>query len=407
MVKEIKIYEQGKIDIHNRKAQYEARLEKLKKNTSIISENKVLILEFVRDCELGKTVKGKAKKKIGPARCHKYLTILTNLSDYFNKPFEQVTQEDMENFISDLENDRYRKSNDRCYSDETKVDYKKSIKKFWKWWQGKNQYYPEIVEWIETFIKEKEISSITKADIESMINQTGSLRNKALLMVLFDSGARIEELLNVRLKKEHLFWNDQINCYLIRLEFSKTKPRTVSIPLCTKYINDWLDVHPAKENEQAQLFPVNYCNIVNIIQRLGKKVLNKRVYPHLLRHSSATYYANKIKSPYKLCYRYGWTMASKMVNRYIDRAGINDIEIAETVKEDEILTAKKERDEAIEDFSRLKENHEDMAKDMNYMKEQQYKIIKMFGEFLDKVAEKKGIDTENNKEELIKAIISN
>ena len=100
-------------------------------------------------------------------------------------------------------------------------------------------------------------------------------------------------------------------------------------------------------------------------------------------------------------------MASKMVNRYIDRAGINDIEIAETVKEDEILTAKKERDEAIEDFSRLKENHEDMAKDMNYMKEQQYKIIKMFGEFLDKVAEKKGIDTENNKEELIKAIISN
>ena len=133
-------------------------------------------------------------------------------------------------------------------------------------------------------------------------------------MVLFDSGARAEELLNVRLKREHVFWKEDLNCYMIRLEYSKTKPRTISLPLSTSYMTSWLEVHPAKDNPQAQLFPMTYPAMKMVVSRLGRRALGKRVTPHMLRHSSATFYANKLKNPYKLCYRYGWTMASEMVS---------------------------------------------------------------------------------------------
>ena len=50
-------------------------------------------------------------------------------------------------------------------------------------------------------------------------------------------------------------------------------------------------------------------------------------YPHLLRHASATYWANKL--PYfKFCKRFGWTMTSGMPQRYIDRAGVDEMDVA-------------------------------------------------------------------------------
>ena len=48
---------------------------------------------------------------------------------------------------------------------------------------------------------------------------------------------------------------------------------------------------------------------------------------YLLRHTSATYWANKL--PYfKFCKRFGWTMTSNMPQRYIDREGTDELDVA-------------------------------------------------------------------------------
>lgn len=347
----IKIHPEGKIDIHHRKARYETTLGKFQIDDNIISENKTLILSFLRDCQLGKTIIGKSKKKIGIARCLKYLGILKQLSIWFDKPFNDVTQSDMEKIIHNLEMDVFRKKSGNKYSDATKVDIKKAIKKFWKWKDGMNKIYPELVEWIDTFDTIKEIRAITRGEITKMIEYASTPRDKAIVMLLFDSGARVEELLNVRLKKEHIFWKENIKCYMIRLEFSKTKPRTIALPLSTEILKTWLENHPDKDNSLSQLFPLSYPALKMVVYRLGKKALNKRVTPHVLRHSSATFYANRLKSPYKLCYRYGWTMASKKVNRYLDREGILDEESAVSVIEDETSEVKKSNAKLKEDLS--------------------------------------------------------
>lgn len=370
----VMIHEKGKIDIHNLQRNLKRALTRIQDDINICQENKDLIVNFIDDCMIGKTVIGKSKKKIGPATCLKYLNALPKLSHALGKSFNQVTQKDMEAFIRDLEYDKIISRKGIPYSDETKVGIKKAIKKFWKWKDGKNKKYPELVEWIDTFIEVKDVPALSRTEVEKMIEYSANPRNKALLMILFDSGARIEELLNVRLKKEHLFWNEKIDCFMIRLEFSKTKPRTVSIPYCTDVLNKWLLCHPAKDNPDSQLFPLSYGNARMLVKRIGDRVLNKKVTPHMLRHSSATFYANKLNR-YQLCYRYGWAMSSNMVNRYLDREGILEAETATIVRVDEISKANKESSVIREELSLVKEAHAELMSRFEELEKRHSSIV--------------------------------
>jgi len=378
--KNIAIHNEGKIEIHHPKRNLRRALDRIQNDKNICSENKKMIIDFINDCMIGKTVLKKSKKKIGPATCLKYLNALPKLCRAFGKSFNHVTQSDMETFISDLEYDRLISNKGIPYSEETKVGIKKAIKKFWKWKDGNNKKYPELVEWIDTYIEVKDVPALTRAEIEKIIENAIGQRNKALLMILFDSGARIEELLNVRLKKEHLFWKEEIGCYMIHLEFSKTKRRTISIPLCTDVINKWLEVHPAKKNPQAQLFPITYGSVRMFINRIGNRVLIKRITAHLLRHSSVTFYANKLNR-YQLCYRYGWAMSSNMVDRYLDREGILEENTAITVKNDEISKANKESLVLKEELSLIKESNSELAKKFEDIR-QELEAIKSGKQFM-------------------------
>jgi len=343
---------EGKIDIHNTKQNYERALKKLREDRKIIKENKKLILDFIKDCKLGKTIKHREKKKIGDSRCKRYMFDLRKLSNWIGKPFDKVTQKDMEKFITDLENDKLKKQDKNKYSERTKVDMKKTLKKFYKWLRGNNDRYPEIVSWIDTYVEAPEIPALTREEVERMVAQTASIRDKAIIMLLFDSGARIEEFLNVRLK--NLIKKEDY--YMIRIEHSKTKPRTISLPMCTRIIEEWLAVHPDRNNPEAQLVPIHYDNLRMILNRIGRRVLNKNVNPHLFRHSSVTYYCNKL-TQFQLCYRYGWSMASKQPARYIDREGVNEQQTARIIKSDEIGSVKKENQELREDMIRLRTSY--------------------------------------------------
>lgn len=62
-------------------------------------------------------------------------------------------------------------------------------------------------------------------------------------------------------------------------------------------------------------------------------VRGKRIYPDLLRHSSATYWSNKLPW-FKLCKRFGWAMTSAMPQRYIDHEGVDEVDVARLYHED-------------------------------------------------------------------------
>lgn len=364
----IPIHNEGKINIHGTDERLESLLAKIEHNESIHPENKQLMIRFIRDCRLGKTISGTRKKKIGAATCIKHLFGLNVLLRSLAKAFNEVTQDDMEKFIESLENGSLTRKDNRPYSADTQSGIKKTIRKFWKWKDGGNKTYPLLVDWIDTYVRMKEVPALTRSEVDAMIDYAGNLRNKALIVVLFDSGARIEELLNVRLKPEHIFWKEDLGCYMIRLEFSKTKPRTISLPLSTKLLRDWLARHPGRDNMSAQLFPLSYQNLRMILKRIGLRVLGKTVTPHVLRHSSATFYANRLKNPYKLCYRYGWAMSSDMVNRYLDREGILEEESVAAVNSNVIEAAKDESREVSEQLLLVREVNSDLSAELTRVK---------------------------------------
>lgn len=352
---------EGKIDIHERTKAYERALAKFEVDTIISPTNQIQILAFLRDCALGKTLKVRGRKKLGPGRCLKYLGILKYLSVTLGKDFDGVRQEDMERFVGDLQSNLLLSKKGRHFSDETKADILKAVKKFWKWKDGDNRAYPELVDWIDTTVGYKEIPALSREEVEIMVDRCAGLRDKALLMVLFDSGARAEEFLNVRLKQEHVFWSDTVGCYMMRIEFSKTKPRTISLPLSTRYLREWLEVHPQRNEPTAQLFPMTYDAMRMAVSRIGWRVLKKHVFPHLLRHSSATYYAKIIQNRFKFCYRYGWSMTSRMPDRYIDRGGMVEEETPVLVRGDEARRASKQNDALNEELVQLREGQAELT----------------------------------------------
>ncbi len=342
------------IDIHRLGEAYERKLKSLRSDRSLLARNKQLILKFLADCELGKTIKGRAKKKIGPSRLLKYSSVLKTLSGWLDKAFDQANQADIERIVGNLEKDVYQTKRGQPFAAETKVDFKKALKKFYKWLLGDNRRYPEMVEWIDTFSEMKEIPALTREEIERLATHC-PVRNRALIMVLFDSGARASELLSIKIGD--LTRKDDYYMMRIRKEYSKTKGRTISLAMCTEPLDAWLQAYPESNNPEARLFPLTYNALRMLLSRLGKEVLNKKVTPHILRHSSATYYCHKLNQ-YQLCYRYGWSMASSQPQRYIDREGISEEGTAELVKSDEMGALKKANQQLQESLSLLKEQQD-------------------------------------------------
>jgi hypothetical protein len=68
-----------------------------------------------------------------------------------------------------------------------------------------------------------------------------------------------------------------------------------------------------------------------LLGQIGQRSIRKHVWPHLLRHTSATWWSNRL-SHYKLCKRFGWSMTSDMPKRYIDREGIDEMEAISAIR---------------------------------------------------------------------------
>ncbi|MBN1275558.1 site-specific integrase [Candidatus Woesearchaeota archaeon] len=343
--------------------------EELILKSDLLPRNKELLSGFIRDARLGKTIKKRQKKRIGRPRLMKYYQDLSKLDGYFRKPLDEVTQADMERFITDLEEGRYCKKPLKgqrvgdAYSSETQVCIKKVIIKFYKWLLGDGKEVPELVEWIDTSSEDKQFCAVSRGHFESMRSRMVSntplnlTRNKALVTVLFDSGCRADELLNVRIRDLDF----QGATYKLSILYSKTKSRTVLLPLSKEFLDEWLDLHPLRDNPLAQLFPVSYVRLCRIVKSAARSIGRDDVTPHGLRKSSATYWANRL-SRYQLCYRFGWSLHSREPDRYVDAAALEQQELAESVLREDDNRVRDELRAVREELSLMQERYEELLR---------------------------------------------
>ena len=369
-----------KIDVHHAAARYEKTLAKLEIDARISSTNRQLILDFLNACQLGKTVQGREKKRIAENRLLKYLFTLRRINEWLgNDDFRTVPQSQMEAFMSKLERNALSLSTEQgskavSYTDWTRRDIKVCLKKFYKWLLGAGQQYPPLVSWIDTHIRDEAPPCLTIDEVRLLADHASTTKSKALVWSLFETGARAEELLNIRLGDVE----DKGTHIILRIEHSKTFRRILPVYEGSRYVRQWLSERQGTHDPKTQLFPVTYPSLRKWLLRLSMKALGKRVNPHLLRHSFATWLASKKVGRYQMCKLMGWAMSSDMPDRYIDRLGIVEEEAIQSIRGDELTKVERENVQLKATLQRL----EAQQNEMRHQLERQQRVDNFLNELL-------------------------
>ncbi len=293
-----------------------ARVNSLK----ILPKNKKYILQFVEQI---------SAEGITKARQARYCYTLGRIAEMINKDFSKATKQDIVKFCSEINNSDYQ--------EWTKHDYLVMIKRFYKWLREsegadyvKNEY-PMEVKWIRASVKNSRQKLpnelLTIDDVKKLADAPNNLRDRAFVLMLYESGARIGELLNIRLK------DIEPDKYGIKVTlFGKTGARKIRLIASAPAINMWIERgHSNRDNKESMLFcglwakkkgkDVEYTTFRVMLQVLAKKTkITKPVNPHHFRHSRATELAKNFTEA-QLCQYMGWIPASREAATYVHLSG--------------------------------------------------------------------------------------
>lgn len=314
------------IIIHAHKHNIESRKAGIVKWT-VPNNVKKDVLRFLEDLEFGKVNRG---RKISSIRQAKYLDLLRAPLEHFDKPITQLTLKDVEGFERALSTDAIQSYAKKTpYAQATKADIRKLLKIFLRWRLGEAKAV-HLAGWLDTRTPEKTPNFLREQEVEQLYRHCRSAEQRFTIAVLFDSGARAEEFINIRYEDIHLPEGENNFVKItFREEYSKTKGRTISLywQHSLEAVSEFLKERIAEGiTARDPVFNNTYDAMRMLLARFGKGVLNKHVHPHLFRHSSATYYATKLNRQ-ELCYRYGWRFSSNMPDVYISRAGMENHEL--------------------------------------------------------------------------------
>ena len=135
--------------------------------------------------------------------------------------------------------------------------------------------------------KEKKIPQIlTKQEVLKLIDSAQTLKSNLILQLLYSSGLRVSELVN--LKKQDLDFNE--NTGWVREGKGKKDRMFIFSKKLSKKLQKFIKKFPDWNYLFSKINPLTTRNIQKITQNTAKKAeIDKNVHPHTLRHSFATH----------------------------------------------------------------------------------------------------------------------
>jgi site-specific recombinase XerD len=250
------------------------------------------------------------------------------LADKRYSSYKQAKTEDIKTYLGDP----YPK-NGKKKSESILVWVKSSLKIFYRWLltgrTGRRDPYPELVNGFSVGVaKGKRITDkdiITPEEFKRMLDATRNSRDRAFVYMLYETGCRVGELLEVKIEDVHF---DSDKSYF-DVSKSKTEPRRIFIFDCVRDLKAWMNQHPHKNKPDAWLFTRvrrgrkeswSSQSVLEMVKRVAVRAgMKKKVWCHLFRHTAATNDARSGLPEDLARIKYGWGRNSRMFDRYRHR----------------------------------------------------------------------------------------
>ena len=231
------------------------------------------------------------ERKLSKNTYASYRYNLIKVSEYFNKDITYLTEDDIRNFLYKSEE-----------TAKTKAHYLAALKSFYEYMQDleiikinpcENIKSPKLEKSLPKYLTFEEVEKLLDIDLYKPIDY----RNKAMLELLYATGMRISELLNLTLS------NVNIDDASVKVMGKGSKERLIPIgDITIKYLNMYINEYRnlILNGKTSEYLFVNYNGnrmsrqgFFKILKELVDKAnIEKDVSPHVLRHSFATHLLN-------------------------------------------------------------------------------------------------------------------
>lgn len=208
-------------------------------------------------------------------------------------------------------------------SEHTVHSYGRAIKSFLKWAAAEGE--AGQVQMQLPKLPKRLIDVLSREQIQTMEDAAISERDKLIVRILADTGIRVGELVGLRVGD--LVERDR-SVYL-KVRGKGSRERLVPVPRLHGRLRRYADRGRPKGTASDRLFlslrrgaggdfePISAHAVEQMIRYLGEKAeVGKRVYPHLLRHSAATWMLQRNMNPMLVAKVLGHSSLAMIQNVY-------------------------------------------------------------------------------------------
>mgnify|MGYP001567062316 CR=1 FL=1 len=130
-------------------------------------------------------------------------------------------------------------------------------------------------------------SVLSKKELLFLVDNIPNIRDKLIVMVLYDTGARISEITNLKLKDVDLETNE------IHVMGKGRKPRTVYVNSGTSQLLKDLIKNQNVSSPNSLIFTIKPITVWYNLKKYGRELLSRDLHPHMLRHSRLQHMADE------------------------------------------------------------------------------------------------------------------
>lgn len=226
---------------------------KLFQNPELSEHNKQVLEDFFRKARSGGA---------GNAILRDYASRFNKLAEEIDFELDKPEQKDLEKLVGDFNTDKIRKNNGDKYSDYSKDKFWSTLSKFYNWFikkegKGYNEDIdgPELLEDLEIKVDlSVEVDpdrKPTPEEVKKVANQADTLRNKALILFMWATGARVGEVFDTQYNENPLRWKDlefREDKVWVKLK-GKSGEREIPVKTSKPVMEDYWDSSDAKPED--------------------------------------------------------------------------------------------------------------------------------------------------------------